>query len=74
MAVPCGQGKCRYALRETLAYLRAFPRQALHASHLGFDHPVTGAPMAFDTDLPADMADVIKGLEDRITNRGRLKT
>lgn len=63
-----------HALRETLAYLRAFPRQALHASHLGFDHPVTGAAMAFDTDLPADMADVIKGLEDRITNRGRLKT
>ena len=61
------------ALRETLAFVRAFPRQALHASHLGFDHPVTGAAMAFDTPLPTDMADVIQGLEERITNRGKMK-
>ncbi|MDP5305708.1 RluA family pseudouridine synthase [Paracoccus spongiarum] len=33
----------------------AFPRQALHAAHLGFDHPVSGRPMAFDSPLPADM-------------------
>lgn len=32
-----------------------FPRQALHAAHLGFDHPVTGAALAFDSSLPADM-------------------
>jgi 23S rRNA pseudouridine1911/1915/1917 synthase len=74
MAAPCELVKCQdNALRETLAFVRAFPRQALHASHLGFDHPVTGAAMAFDTPLPTDMADVIQGLEERITNRGKMK-
>ncbi|MBX9616177.1 MAG: RluA family pseudouridine synthase [Caulobacteraceae bacterium] len=31
-------------------------RQALHASVLGFIHPVTGEPLRFETELPADMA------------------
>lgn len=30
------------------------PRQALHATRLAFDHPVTGSPMVFDAPLPAD--------------------
>ncbi len=30
-------------------------RQALHAYKLGFDHPMTGEPMNFKADLPADM-------------------
>jgi 23S rRNA pseudouridine1911/1915/1917 synthase len=34
---------------------RAFPRQALHAYLLGFDHPVTGKPLRFESALPADM-------------------
>ena len=37
----------------------AFPRQALHAATLGFDHPVTGARMEFSAALPADMAALI---------------
>ena len=61
------------ALREALSYLRAFPRQALHASHLGFDHPISGQPMEFDTDLPDDMANLMQGLEVRITDRGKLE-
>lgn len=32
-----------------------FPRQALHAALLGFDHPVTGAAMVFEAPLPEDM-------------------
>jgi 23S rRNA pseudouridine1911/1915/1917 synthase len=35
------------------------PRQALHAKTLGFIHPVTGKEMFFETDLPADMQQVI---------------
>ena len=31
------------------------PRQALHAKTLGFTHPVTGAQLRFDSELPADM-------------------
>ncbi|WP_339647302.1 RluA family pseudouridine synthase [Jannaschia helgolandensis] len=40
----------------------AFPRQALHAETLGFDHPVTGAAMRFTSDLPDDMAGLLKAL------------
>lgn len=40
----------------------AFPRQALHAATLGFRHPVTGAWLAFDSQLPPDMAGLIAAL------------
>ena len=33
----------------------AFPRQALHAAILGFEHPVTREEMLFESDLPEDM-------------------
>lgn len=36
------------------------PRQALHAKTLGFDHPVTGERMQFETDLPNDMVLLIE--------------
>ena len=35
-------------------------RQALHAKELGFTHPTTGEWMQFNSDLPADMAEVIE--------------
>ena len=41
----------------------AFPRQALHAYLLGFAHPVTGAEMRFESDLPADMAVLVATLK-----------
>jgi 23S rRNA pseudouridine1911/1915/1917 synthase len=39
--------------------LRAFKRQALHAAHLAFTHPVSGKPLAFDAGLPTDFADLL---------------
>jgi len=36
------------------------PRQALHAKELGFIHPVTSAPVHFESDLPDDMKAVIE--------------
>jgi 23S rRNA pseudouridine1911/1915/1917 synthase len=39
-------------LREAL---RQFPRQALHAARLKFNHPVTGRPLDFESALPADL-------------------
>ena len=39
-----------------------FPRQALHAATLGFDHPVTGERLEFTSPLPGDMAGLIAGL------------
>jgi len=35
--------------------LREFPRQALHAWRLAFNHPVTGARLEFEAPLPDDM-------------------
>ncbi|VDC30808.1 Ribosomal large subunit pseudouridine synthase D [Pseudogemmobacter humi] len=39
-----------------------FPRQALHAASLGFDHPVSGARLDFTSALPADMQALIGAL------------
>lgn len=36
-----------------------FGRQALHAAHLGFNHPVSGVALAFDSPLPADMQELL---------------
>ncbi len=45
------------------AALLDFPRQALHAERLGFAHPTTGAPMMFQTLMPADMATLLAALD-----------
>jgi len=42
--------------------IERFPRQALHARLLAFEHPVTGAEMRFEVPLPADMAELVAGL------------
>jgi 23S rRNA pseudouridine1911/1915/1917 synthase len=39
-------------------------RQALHATHLGFEHPVTGEPLAFDSPLPDDFAKLVRRLRE----------
>ncbi|HEC09146.1 MAG TPA: RluA family pseudouridine synthase, partial [Acidimicrobiales bacterium] len=39
------------------------PRQMLHASTLGLDHPVTGEKLEFTSPLPPDMLEVMAGLE-----------
>ncbi len=36
------------------------PRQALHAKSLGFNHPITGKYIHFDSELPDDMQAVIQ--------------
>jgi 23S rRNA pseudouridine1911/1915/1917 synthase len=38
------------------------PRPCLHAARLGFRHPATGEPMAFDSPVPADLVEVLAGL------------
>jgi len=43
--------------------INAFPRQALHAAVLGFEHPSTGELMRFEADIPDDMADLIVQLQ-----------
>ena len=44
------------------ALANAFPRQALHAASLGFDHPVSGERLEFSSPLPNDVEGLIAGL------------
>ena len=39
-----------------------FKRQALHAAHLGFVHPVTKGRLSFDSALPSDMQELFNRL------------
>ena len=43
--------------------LRGFPRQALHAQALEFEHPANGDWMEFETDLPNDLINLLEVLE-----------
>lgn len=54
-----GEGK---AHSEASDAAREFPRQALHAYILGFEHPVTGEELHFEEPPPADMAELIEKL------------
>ena len=42
-----------------LEAVKDFPRQALHAAVLGFEHPVTGEQMRFEAPMPQDMLDLL---------------
>ena len=54
-------GRVKKPLSELLK-ARNFARQALHAAHLGFIHPVTGNPIALDSELPPDMRELLDEL------------
>ncbi len=52
------------ALSETAAQaVKDFPRQALHAAVLGFNHPLTGQAIRFEAPLPTDMQELLAVLE-----------
>lgn len=42
--------------------LRGFNRQALHAEHLAFTHPVSGEALSFDAQPPQDFLDLLAAL------------
>lgn len=48
---------------------RILPRQALHAKSLSFDHPVTGKRLSFDSELPADMQQLIEKWRGYVSGR-----
>ncbi|HTR01305.1 MAG TPA: 23S rRNA pseudouridine(1911/1915/1917) synthase RluD, partial [Candidatus Acidoferrum sp.] len=53
----------RGAAPALLDFLQQFKRQALHAGHLGFEHPASGEYLEFDAELPADMQELLRLLE-----------
>ncbi|MDX8354427.1 RluA family pseudouridine synthase [Cognatiyoonia sp. IB215182] len=42
-----------------------FNRQALHAATLGFEHPVSGAKLAFEAEMPADIGNLLRAMRER---------
>ncbi|WP_372800548.1 RluA family pseudouridine synthase [Paracoccus seriniphilus] len=50
------------ALGSAATAVAAFGRQALHAAHLGFEHPVSGELLSFDSPLPDDMQSLLDEL------------
>lgn len=54
-------GRPKEAQRALLRRLD-FHRQALHAAHLGFRHPITSATLALDSKMPADMQELFSSL------------
>jgi 23S rRNA pseudouridine1911/1915/1917 synthase len=55
-----GRGRKRPAALAAAA--AALGRQALHAAVLGFVHPITGAPLRFESEPPEDLARLIETL------------
>jgi len=45
------------------ASVEKLSRQALHAATLGFEHPITGEEMLFESDLPQDLDELKRALE-----------
>jgi len=56
-----GTQKCAPPLRELL---NGFPRQALHATQLALNHPVTGERMEFHSPLPEDMEELLEHIDE----------
>jgi 23S rRNA pseudouridine1911/1915/1917 synthase len=55
------------ASEELIQLLRHFKRQALHATKLAFEHPVSGEAMEFAVDPPKDLLlliDAMRGSTD----------
>jgi 23S rRNA pseudouridine1911/1915/1917 synthase len=48
--------------RKTLLETLGFTRQALHAAHLGFIHPVESTALSFESPMPADMQELFSQL------------
>ena len=55
--------KLKMMNEKTAALVRNFPRQALHAVLLGFDHPVSGQHLSFKSQYPDDIAGLVCALE-----------
>lgn len=69
-----GKGRASTAAlgAEAAAACAQFPRQALHAAHLGFNHPATGEALHFESPLPDDMTGLLTQL--RGTDRARMRS
>jgi len=51
--------------KEARKIIANFPRQALHASQLSLEHPITGEPYTWRSELPQDIRQLLAALEDK---------
>jgi 23S rRNA pseudouridine1911/1915/1917 synthase len=56
-----------------IAALDSFKRQALHATRLALEHPLTGKTLEFEVPVPADMASLLEALEADAKDAGAVK-
>ncbi len=63
-----GPQKCVPELR---ALLTSFPRQALHATLLALEHPVSGETMEWHAPLPQDMVQLLQQIKETISPRSQ---
>ena len=54
--------KATHLRPEARAALETLGRQALHAATLGFEHPITGESLSFDSAPPDDFAGLLQAL------------
>ncbi len=54
--------KAAQLAEDATSALGALGRQALHAAVLGFEHPITGAPLRFESPPPIDFSYLIKAM------------
>ena len=59
-----GPQKCMPQLR---ALLNSFPRQALHATRLALEHPVSGEMMEWHAPLPQDMVQLLQQILEAVS-------
>ncbi|WP_428539240.1 RluA family pseudouridine synthase [Rhodopila sp.] len=59
----------RSVAQPLLGRLLDFPRQALHATTLGFTHPRSGRAMLFEAALPADLRALVNDIEAQLSGR-----
>lgn len=50
------------------SFINAFPRQALHAASLGFEHPRSGKWLQFEAPFPRDMVEILVRCELKIVS------
>ena len=57
-------GQVKVTINEDVKKMREFKRQALHASVLGFKHPVSKEFMVFKAEPPEDLKSLLEMLEN----------
>jgi len=60
-------GKTKHMPDDVILALQSFPRQALHAAELGFEHPISQEIMEFSVEEPKDFQNLLGLLHEKLT-------